>query len=425
LKTPQQFKSVAAKVSSSVRDGLAFRYGAVRQATETLAARLTPEDQMIRSMLDASPVKWHLAHTTWFFETFLLADRIYDYRHFDSRFTYLFNSYYKQLGGHPSRSIRGTFSRPSLEEGHAYRSYVDAAMVQLLEQPTEEIASLIDLGLNHEQQHQELIVTDIKHGFWTNPLRPAFVSPSQDISTEAAPLEWLEFDGGVAEIGHTGDGFAFDNAIASSAPSAVPAGFTPGDNADYLAFIEAGGYQKPELWLSDGWDQVVADGWRAPLYWENRDGEWWVFTTAGTRPLNLAQPACHLSFYEADAYARWRGWRLPTEAEWEIAAASVPIEGNFAESNRFDALAGVGAGLQQMFGDVWEWTSSPYVAYPGYRPPAGVLGEYNGKFMCGQVVLRGGSCATPKSHIRATYRNFFPPAARWQFTGVRPANDLG
>ena len=404
---------------------LAGRYETVRSATESLSAQLKPEDHMVQSMTDASPVKWHMAHTTWFFETFILTPHVQDYRPFDSRFAFLFNSYYKQLDGHPLRSIRGTFSRPTLEEVRAYRAHVDAALLAVLESADPKLATLVDLGLNHEQQHQELIVTDIKHAFWTNPLQPAFISTPPESAALPPRAEWIEFDGGIHEIGHEGDGFAFDNEtprhqvllrqfrLASRLVT----------NAEYLEFIESGGYRKPELWLSDGLNQLAADGWQAPLYWEKQAGEWQVFTTAGVQPLALSEPVCHISYYEADAYARWRGFRLPTEAEWEVAAATASLQGNFAESGRFHPASATGDDLEQMFGDVWEWTASPYVSYPGYRPQPGALGEYNGKFMCNQMVLRGGSCATPQSHIRASYRNFFPPPARWQFMGVRLADD--
>ncbi len=401
------------------------KYHAVRVATEGLAARLSSEDQMVQSMAEASPTKWHLAHTTWFFETFILGPHLRGYRHFDPRFTFLFNSYYKQLNGHPLRSIRGAFSRPSLDEVRAYRAHVDAAMQPLLETPSAALADLIELGLNHEQQHQELILTDIKHAFWTNPLRPALVPTGCDARTEPPRLEWLLFDGGVREVGHHGDGFAFDNETPRHPvmlnPFQLASRLTT--NGEFLDFITAGGYRKPELWLSDGWDQVLADGWQAPLYWEKREKEWWIFTANGMRLLDLAEPVCHLSYYEADAFARWRGCRLPSEQEWEVAAASISVQGNFAESERFHPAPCSQTGLQQIFGEVWEWTASPYVAYPGYKPAAGALGEYNGKFMCNQWVLRGGSCATPQSHIRPTYRNFFPPQARWQFMGVRLADD--
>jgi ergothioneine biosynthesis protein EgtB len=404
---------------------LSSRFHAVRLATERLSARLTPEDQMVQSMAEASPTKWHLAHTTWFFETFLLTAQVPGYQAFDPQFTFLFNSYYKQLEGHPLRSIRGTFSRPSLDDVRAYRAHVDGAMGRLLQDPSPAVADLIQLGINHEEQHQELIVTDIKHAFWTNPLGPALVAGSPVWYTDTPRLEWQEFESGLHEIGQDGDGFAFDNERPRHRvylePFRLASRLTT--NAEYLEFMLAGGYRKPELWLSDGWDQVVQSGWQAPLYWEQREKAWWNFTAAGSRPLDLSGPVCHLSYYEADAYARWRGSRLPTEAEWELATAGLPLEGNFAESERFHPTPCSRPGLQQMFGDVWEWTASPYSAYPGYQPAAGALGEYNGKFMCNQMVLRGGSCATPEAHLRATYRNFFPPEARWQFMGVRLAND--
>jgi ergothioneine biosynthesis protein EgtB len=408
---------------------LATLYRAVRGATEALARHLTSEDQMVQSMTDASPTKWHLAHTTWFFETFVLAPNLRGYRIFDERFKYLFNSYYKQLDGHPLRSVRGTFSRPSLEEIRNYRSHVDEAMDSMLtdqnRQISEELEALMDLGFNHEQQHQELIVTDIKHAFWMNPLRPAFCSSWSD-SHNANRQDWMEFEGGISEIGHTGKDFSFDNETPRHRVLLSPFRLATRlvSNAEYLEFMEADGYRRPELWLSDGWDHITANGWHAPFYWEKTGNYWEVFTTSGMRRLNQEEPVCHLSYYEADAYARWRGFRLPTEAEWEAAAASLPVQGNFAESNRFHPnVTESGNGLSQMFGDVWEWTRSPYSAYPGYRQSAGALGEYNGKFMCNQIVLRGGSCATPQSHIRATYRNFFPPHARWQFMGVRLADD--
>jgi ergothioneine biosynthesis protein EgtB len=405
---------------------MSSRYREVRDATLGLAKPLSAEDQMVQSGAETSPTKWHLAHTTWFFETFLLLPSVRGYRAFNERFTYLFNSYYKQLDGHPLRTLRGAFSRPSLDEVQDYRRQVDAAMEKFIEAATPEQLELIELGLNHEQQHQELIVTDIKHAFSTNPLRPAYRGSAAASAGEAAPMRWIEFDGGEHEIGDAGAGFAFDNEgprhrvylhafrLASRLVT----------NAEYLEFIADGGYARPELWLSDGWDHINASGWRAPLYWEQHDGKWQVFTCAGMYSLDRNEPVCHVSYYEADAYARWAGARLATEAEWEVAATTVPIAGNFLASERLHvAPAPDVAGLQQMFGDAWEWTASPYVAYPGYRAGAGALGEYNGKFMCNQLVLRGGSCATPQDHIRATYRNFFPPQARWQFMGIRIAND--
>ncbi len=380
---------------------------------------------MVQSMPDASPTKWHLAHTTWFFETFILGPHLSGYRQFDPRFTFLFNSYYKQLNGHPLRAIRGTFSRPGLDQVCAYRAHVDAAMQSLLESPEAGLTELTELGLNHEQQHQELIVTDIKHAFWMNPLRPVLVPGVRTSKTETPRIEWLPFEGGVKDIGHQTDGFSFDNETPRHQvilrPFQLASRLTT--NGEFLDFIKAGGYRKPELWLSDGWDQASANNWRAPLYWERHDEEWWTFTANGMRPLDRDEPVCHLSYYEADAFARWCGCRLPTEEEWEVAASELPVAGNFLESERFHPASCPDAGFQQMFGDAWEWTASPYIAYPGYRPAAGALGEYNGKFMCNQLVLRGGSCATPRSHIRATYRNFFPPQARWQFAGVRLAHD--
>jgi ergothioneine biosynthesis protein EgtB len=406
---------------------MASRYRAIRAATLRLAAQLSSEDQMVQSSAETSPTKWHLAHTTWFFEAFLLLPHGRDYEPFDERFTYLFNSYYKQLDGHPLQTVRGAFSRPTLAEIEGYRHHVDAAMESFLAVASRDQLELAELGLHHEQQHQELIVTDIKHAFWTNPLRPAYRHPSPQETYGAPPAsDWVDFPGGEYEIGAAGAGFAFDNEgprhgvqlprfrLASRLVT----------NAEYLGFIADGGYARPELWLSDGWDHIRAAGWRAPLYWEESEGCWQVFTCDGMRALAPAEPVCHVSYYEADAFARWAGARLPTEPEWEVAAVHAAGDGNFQESGRLHvSAANAGQGLRQMFGDAWEWTSSPYVAYPGYRPLAGALGEYNGKFMCNQIVLRGGSCATPQSHIRASYRNFFRPHARWQFMGVRLADD--
>ena len=420
---------------------LARMYAAVRAQTERLAEPLTPEDQSVQSMPDASPTKWHLAHTTWFYETFLLAANVPGYTHFDPRFTFLFNSYYKQLEGHPIRANRGLMSRPNLDEVREYRRHVDARMSELLEKsPAPGVAALVELGLNHEQQHQELILTDIKHALWNNPLRPAYL-PLRSEAVQAAPtLQWIAFEEGLYEIGHSsvgpptsavqsGGGFAFDNESPRHKVYLYPFRLASRlvTNGEYLAFMADGGYRRPELWLSDGWDVACANRWESPLYWFREQEQWLVFTLGGTRPVDLHEPVCHVSFYEADAYSRWAGKRLPTEAEWEIACVGrasrpAPAEGNLLESERYHPAAAEGGdGLRQLFGDVWEWTASPYVGYPGYKPPAGVLGEYNGKFMCNQMVLRGGSCATPQSHIRATYRNFFPPAARWQFMGIRLA----
>jgi len=398
------------------------RYQEIRRTTLDLTKPFSAEDQMLQSMPDASPAKWHLAHTTWFFETFILSPHVASYRPFDSRYQYLFNSYYKQLGSHPYRGARGLMSRPSLNEIHAYRSHVDDAMLRHLESVNEQTAALIELGLNHEQQHQELILTDIKHALWSMPLRPERVNQPRAIST-SAPLQWMYFEGGIHKIGHAGTGFAFDNEgprhevllrvfrIASRLVT----------NAEYLQFMNEGGYRRPELWLSDGWDTVCVQGWSSPLYWEESDGRWFEFTFAGMRELDPAGPVCHVSYYEADAYARWSNARLPLEEEWEVAAAQASSTGALLEGGGLPPQPARGKGLQQVFGDVWEWTSSPYMAYPGFEPAKGLIGEYNGKFMCNQFVLRGGSCATPSSHIRASYRNFFPPHARWQFMGIRLA----
>jgi ergothioneine biosynthesis protein EgtB len=398
------------------------RYREIRRTTLELTRPFSAEDQMLQSMPDASPAKWHLAHTTWFFETFILSPHVRGYQPFDSRYQYLFNSYYKQLGSHPYRGARGLMSRPSLNEIHAYRSHVDDAMLRHLESVNEQTAALIELGLNHEQQHQELILTDIKHALWSMPLRPERVSQPRAVSI-TLPLQWMNFEGGIHQIGHAGTGFAFDNEgprhgvllrvfrIASRLVT----------NAEYLQFMNEGGYRRPELWLSDGWDTVCSQGWNSPLYWEESDGRWFEFTFAGMKELDPASPVCHVSYYEADAYARWSKARLPLEEEWEVAAAQAPSTGTFLEDGSFHPQPARGKGLQQIFGDVWEWTSSPYMAYPGFEPAKGLIGEYNGKFMCNQFVLRGGSCATPSSHIRATYRNFFPPHARWQFMGIRLA----
>lgn len=403
------------------------RYQETRNTTLNLTRPFSAEDQMLQSMPDASPAKWHLAHTTWFFETFILSPHVPGYQPFDPQYKHLFNSYYKQLGSHPWRGSRGLMSRPSLEEVHAYRSWVDAAMLRHLESADadESSAALIELGLNHEQQHQELILTDLKHALWSMPLRPWRLSRPRAVNS-APPLEWTSFEGGVHPIGHAGESFAFDNEGPRHEVLLQPFRLAsrPVTNGEYLEFMRDGGYQKPELWLSDGWDAVCAQAWNSPLYWERRDddGAWLEFTFSGMREVDPSAPLCHVSYYEADAFARWRNARLPREEEWEIAAAQLAsANGTLLEDGTFHPQPARGTGLQQFFGDVWEWTSSPYVAYPGFEPASGAIGEYNGKFMCNQFVLRGGSCATPGSHIRATYRNFFPPHARWQFMGIRLA----
>ncbi len=426
MKKPAVRASSALSASTSRRD-LAWSYGQVRAATLALAAPLSAEDCAIQSMPDASPVKWHLGHTTWFFETFVLAPR--GLAPFDPAFRTLFNSYYHSVGDRHPRPQRGLLSRPSLDEVLAYRAHVDTAMGELLAAGAldEAEAALVELGVNHEQQHQELVLTDVKHLLSCNPLRPAYRKHWPLTRILACEKRWLPVAGGVREIGHAGPGFAFDNE--SPRHRVVLEDFEiaphPVTHGDFLAFIEDGGYRRSQLWLSAGWDVVVARGWEAPAYWEQRDGQWQTFTLHGMAPIEDHTPVCHVSFYEAEAYARWAGARLPTEAEWEIALAATPVEGNFAESGALHPLAPheppAPGTLAQAFGDVWEWTRSDYAPYPGYRPAAGAVGEYNGKFMANQYVLRGGSCATPASHIRATYRNFFPADARWQFSGLRLA----
>ncbi len=414
---------------------LAEQFAAVRATTADLAARLTPEDQMVQSCPEASPVKWHLAHSTWFFETFILREFDPGYRPFDEEFLWLFNSYYKSLGGHPEKRLRASFSRPSLDRVLAYRRHVEQAIEQLLESDASaEVRDRIEMGMHHEQQHQELIATDIKHAFWSNPLQPAYAPPLPGRTAAAKSVQrgQIAYDSALVEIGHNGSGFAFDNELTRHRVHLAP--FRLASHlvtcAEYLSFIEDGGYRQSGLWLSDGWDTVEAEGWHAPLYWKHEANRGWnVFTLRGLTSLDdlLNTPVCHLSYYEADAYARWAGARLPTEFEWEHAAASLPVAGNFLDGAALHPKPAPQADEPgqpaQMFGDVWQWTQSAYTAYPGYRPAAGALGEYNGKFMCSQLVLRGGSVATPASHIRASYRNFFAPATRWQFSGMRLAYD--
>ncbi|HXZ40542.1 MAG TPA: ergothioneine biosynthesis protein EgtB [Terriglobales bacterium] len=397
------------------------RFTEIRSTSMRITEGLSPEDQMLQSMPEASPTKWHLAHTTWFFETFVLQSYLPNYKPFDPRYTYLFNSYYKQLGAHPYRGSRGLMSRPSLQQVHAYRNYVERVLLGFLEKAGDDGLELVELGLNHEQQHQELILTDIKHAIWSSPLRPEPV-PGPDARVSTPRMNWTEIEGGIHAVGHQGSGFAFDNESPRHEVLLQPFRIAsrPVTNAEYLEFMQDDGYRRPELWLSDGWDTVCEQHWDAPLYWEHHDdGSWWQFTMNGVKEVDPAEPVCHVSFYEADAYARWCGARLPTEEEWEVAAVRMPSRGTFLEDYIFHPQPARGEGNLQMFGDVWEWTASPYIAYPGFQPAAGLIGEYNGKFMCNQMVLRGGSCATPASHIRASYRNFFPPPARWQFSGIR------
>ncbi|MDN5865331.1 MAG: ergothioneine biosynthesis protein EgtB [Gammaproteobacteria bacterium] len=403
----------------------AGRYRQVRARTESLIRGLAPEDTVVQSMPDVSPTKWHLAHTTWFFEQFLLAAFQPAYERFHAGYEFLFNSYYQQVGPMFERARRGLISRPTLAEVLDYRHAVDAAMQELLAASGNDprIAEHVTLGCNHEQQHQELLVTDIKHVLARNPLTPAWRELPAPEPEEPAPVAWREFAGGVVEVGHGGEGFAYDNELPRHRVFLEPYALAqrPVANAEYRAFMEDGGYRRPELWLADGWARVQEERWARPLYWSEDDER--EFTVAGLRGLEPAAPVAHLSHYEADAYARWAGARLPTEAEWEQAASAEPIAGNLAEAERLHPQPPGGASLAGLWGDVWEWTSSAYLPYPGYRAPEGAIGEYNGKFMSGQMVLRGGSCATPRDHIRATYRNFFYPGQRWQFSGLRLARD--
>ena len=413
------------------------RFDAVRGDSEALAANLTPEDQSIQSMPDVSPTKWHLAHTTWFFETFILSRFDPDYRVYDPAFAYLFNSYYEAAGPRHPRPERGLLSRPTVDIVGAYRDHVSAAMARFAGRAAEpvwqEAAPLVELGLHHEQQHQELILMDIKHVFSVNPLSPAYQAPRPQIAAPSAPAGWVDFPGGLVETGHRGAGFAFDSETPRHKVWLEPFRLAthPVTCGAFLDFIEAGGYRHPEFWLSDGWATVRAEGWEAPAYWHRGDNGWSIFTLAGLRRVNPAEPVCHVSFFEADAFSKWAGKRLPTEAEWEVAAEHAPLVGNFADRGHLhpcvDAAPtpppGGDMAPRQMFGDVWEWTASPYIPYPRFRAAAGAVGEYNGKFMCNQMVLRGGAAVTPAGHIRATYRNFFPPSARWAFAGLRLAED--
>ncbi|MEB3290931.1 MAG: ergothioneine biosynthesis protein EgtB [Leptolyngbya sp.] len=406
-------------------------YVAVRQLSETLCQPLVIEDYGVQSMADVSPPKWHLAHTTWFFETFLLVPYLEDYAVFHPGYGYLFNSYYEAVGSRHPRPQRGLISRPTVAEVYQYRAYVNEAMDRLMGQRGEEpdIAALITLGLHHEQQHQELLLTDLKYNLAINPLYPAYREDLVQSDRAAPALEFVGFTGGLYDIGYQASGnhfdqFAFDNegprhrvylkdfALANR----------PVTNGEYLDFIADGGYRTAQHWLSEGWAMVQQEGWQAPLYWQQQGQDWWVFTLGGLRPLNPNEPVTHISYFEAEAYAQWLGCRLPTEAEWEVATATVPIQGNLLLGDALHPQPAPDHGpLCQLYGDTWEWTQSAYLPYPGFRTAPGAVGEYNGKFMCNQMVLRGGSCVTPPGHLRPSYRNFFPPQARWQFSGIRLA----
>ena len=406
-------------------------YQQTRRVTEAICAPLAIEDYVIQAMPNASPAKWHLGHVSWFFDAFILKQRLDGYQPLNPKYYHLFNSYYNGAGPQFSRPARGLLSRPTVEETYKYRAHVDESMLALIETTGPEqlpvLGSLVVLGLNHEQQHEELLVTDLKYNLSVNPLRPAYQSAEIPRASAARPLRWIDFEGGLHWIGHDGNGYAFDNEWPRHQVYGTPYRLASRlvTNGEYIEFIDSGGYTTADLWLSDGWRTVQEQGWDAPLYWERMNGQWWAYTMSGMQPVDENGPVAHVSYYEADAYARWRGKRLPSEQEWEHAAAAEPIEGNFLESGVYHPVPAADSGreLDQIFGDLWEWTQSPYAPYPGYKPLEGVLGEYNGKFMVNQMVLRGGSCATPRSHIRPTYRNFFQPDARWQFSGIRLAED--
>jgi ergothioneine biosynthesis protein EgtB len=449
-------------IQSPIREDISDYFKRVRAHSEQLCSPLEVEDFGVQSMPDASPIKWHLAHTSWFYETMLLKPFLADYSPFSDAFAHLFNSYYESFGSFHTRAERGLLSRPTVREVYAYRAHIDQAMRTLLaDEAHADRTSILErtvLGLNHEQQHQELMLTDIKHAFFKNPLRPAYqpapeappsdvqLSDAQAAGTTASattdqpppPASWLTFEGGLVEIGHSGKAFAYDNEMPRHKVYLEPYALAPAPvtNGDYRAFVEAGGYRDADLWLSDAWALVKEGHWCAPFYWEKRDGAWWHHTLQGMQPVDMAAPVAHVSFYEAAAFARWHGKRLPTEAEWEHAAARYAPEGipvgnlagnaasNAADSGHYAPRAADGTNRHfQFFGDVWEWTASPYTEYPGYQRLSGPLGEYNGKFMSSQMVLRGGSCVTPADHIRPGYRNFFPPHTRWQFSGLRLAAD--
>lgn len=405
------------------------RFRAVRDHSRKLARPLSDADATVQSMPDASPAKWHLAHTTWFFETMVLKAFAPDYREFDARYGFLFNSYYETLGARQPRPKRGMVTRPSLDEIMDYRAHVDAAIADLLDSDAGgDAEALIELGRHHEQQHQELLLTDILHLFAQSPVRPAYRDPGPLAvgATEEVPLEWTAFEGGIVEIGHDGQGFSFDSEGPRHRALIEPFRLANRlvTNGEWLAFMAAGGYRDPLLWLSDGWAQILENGWSAPFYWEQRDGRWWTMTLQGAQPVDPLAPVAHVSYFEADAYATWAGKRLPSEAEWEHAAVVSGAKPTADADRVRPRAAQAGGTLTQMFGAVWQWTRSPFTPYPRFKPAEGAVGEYNGKFMCGQFVLRGSSVATPPDHSRATYRNFFPPEKRWQFMGLRLAEDV-
>ena len=412
-----------------LQGSVAERFRTVRQRTMELCKPLTPEDMMVQSCSEASPAKWHLAHTSWFFESFILNLFQPGYKLFNEDFPWLFNSYYRSFAEFPEKKLRASFSRPGLDEVLRYRSYVDEHLEKLLEEnPESEVLSRVELGANHEEQHQELLLTDVLHAFYTNPLRPAYLEEAEGAEARVAqPLEFMEFAGGLVDVGFGGTGFSYDNELPRHRVWLEP--FALGNrlvtNTEYAEFIADGGYRRSELWLSAGWDAIEQNGWQAPLYWNKDESGWRIFTLRGEKTLETLKdaPVSQVSYFEADAYARWVGKRLPMELEWEVAAEGDRVEGNLMDSGRLRPAPAEAAGerMSQIWGDCWEWTGSAYLGYPGFEPLAGSLGEYNGKFMSGQMVLRGGSCATPQAHVRASYRNFFPPETRWQFSGIRLA----
>ncbi|MCA0987474.1 ergothioneine biosynthesis protein EgtB [Guptibacillus algicola] len=420
--------------TTELRNALLTSYHTIREMTTTLVQPLETEDYTIQSHADVSPPKWHMAHTTWFFETFILKKHNDSYSSFHEEFEYLFNSYYESVGSFYPRHARGLLSRPSINKVKQYRKDIDEEIETLIQSLDEtklaEVAGLIEIGLHHEQQHQELLMTDIKYNFSINPLKPVYRDRKAKTHSEATPLEWASFNGGLVEIGiDEGDDFSFDNERPVHKVWLEPYELATKTvtNEEYLAFMEDGGYERAEFWLSDGWTTVKNEGWKAPLHWEKKDGAWYTFTLHGFVPVNNEEPVTHISYYEAEAYASWAGKRLPTEAEWEVAVRDQPISGNFVEDGIYHPVAATKKDeglIKKAYGDVWEWTKSPYMAYPGNKPLDGALGEYNAKFMSSQMILRGGSCVTSQSHIRPTYRNFFGPEKRWQFTGIRLAGDV-
>jgi ergothioneine biosynthesis protein EgtB len=419
-------------VSPQIQTEVAQRFREVRLRTLAICKPLTPEDMMVQSCPEASPAKWHLAHTAWFFESFILREFLPGYKLFDEDFSWLFNSYYRSFAEFPEKRLRSSFSRPGLDEVLAYRSHVDAGIERLLEVDAEpEVLKRIKLGANHEEQHQELLLTDILHAFYTNPLRPAYLSPAKQDKRAVAPEippRFIQFKGGLADSGFSGLGFCYDNELPRHRVWLEPYALADRlvTNREYAEFIADGGYRRSELWLSVGWDAIEQNGWRAPLYWNQAGESWTLYTLRGEISLEEVQsaPVSHVSYFEADAFARWAGKRLPTEYEWEAAAEAQPVRGNLLDTQQLRPVPATdnGALPRQLWGDCWEWTASAYLGYPGFAPLEGSLGEYNGKFMSGQMVLRGGSCATPRAHIRSSYRNFFQPETRWQISGIRLAD---